>query len=102
MKRSSDRILTTHTGSLSRPEYLMPLLRAKEAGEAYDATSLAAQVKSAVAEAAQIQVAAGIHPGNPGQMRQPSNSTHGNERTSRPRRGKKSCPRAARPPPVPA
>jgi 5-methyltetrahydropteroyltriglutamate--homocysteine methyltransferase len=80
MKRSSDRILTTHTGSLPRPEYLMPLLRAKEAGEAYDATSLAAQVKSAVAEAVQIQVAAGIDVVNDGEMSKPSYATYVKDR----------------------
>jgi 5-methyltetrahydropteroyltriglutamate--homocysteine methyltransferase len=33
MKRSTERILTTHTGSLPRPEGLLQMLKAKEAGE---------------------------------------------------------------------
>ena len=37
MKRSSDRILTTHVGSLIRPEPLQAFLRAKQASEALDA-----------------------------------------------------------------
>src|SRR5262249_39049550 len=37
MKRSSDRILTTHVGSLIRPQPLQAFLRAKQAGEAFDA-----------------------------------------------------------------
>ena len=36
MKRSTDRILTTHTGSLPRPADLVALLNAKELGEPYD------------------------------------------------------------------
>ena len=37
MKRSSDRILTTHVGSLIRPEPLQAFLRAKQARKAFDA-----------------------------------------------------------------
>ena len=37
MKRSTDRILTTHTGSLPRPQSLVELMFAKETGEAVDA-----------------------------------------------------------------
>ena len=40
MKRSSDRILTTHTGSLPRPADLVALLNEKELGGAYDHASL--------------------------------------------------------------
>ena len=80
MKRSTERILTTHTGSLPRPEYLMPLLRAKEAGEAYDATALATQVKAAVAEAVRMQVAAGIDVVNDGEMSKPSYATYVKDR----------------------
>ena len=36
MKRSTDRILTSHTGSLPRPEDLLPLIFAKEADEPVD------------------------------------------------------------------
>ena len=36
MQRSTDRILTTHTGSLPRPADLVALLNAKELGEPYD------------------------------------------------------------------
>lgn len=51
MKRSSDRIITTHTGSLPCPMELAVLLEAKEAGEQHDAKRLAASVPAAVAEA---------------------------------------------------
>ena len=36
MKRSTDRILTTHVGSLIRPQPLQDFLRAKQAGKPYD------------------------------------------------------------------
>ncbi len=36
MKRSTDRILTTHVGSLARPPGQLQLLFAKERGEPYD------------------------------------------------------------------
>src|ERR1700722_19919667 len=76
MKRSSERILTTHTGSLPRPDHLLPLLRAKEAGEVYDPAILASHVRSAVAEAVQMQIAAGIDIVNDGEMSKPSYATY--------------------------
>ncbi len=36
MKRSTNRILTTHVGSLIRPQPLQEFLRAKQAGKPYD------------------------------------------------------------------
>src|SRR6185312_12021367 len=80
MKLSSERILTTHTGSLPRPDSLMPQLRAKEASEAYDPAALAAQVKSAVAETVRRQVAAGIDVINDGEMSKPSYATYVKDR----------------------
>ena len=50
MKRSTDRILTTHVGSLPRPEDLRALVQKKAQGEALDEAAFAARVKSAVAE----------------------------------------------------
>jgi len=41
MKRSTDRILTTHTGSLPRPADLISMLQAKETGQPYDRRPLA-------------------------------------------------------------
>ena len=60
MKRSTDRILTTHVGSLPRPEDLRTLIQQKAQGEAMDAAAFAARVKSAVAETVRRQVEAGI------------------------------------------
>ena len=42
MKRSTDRILTTHTGSLPRPMELAELLLSKDAGQPVDPDELAA------------------------------------------------------------
>ena len=37
MQRSTDRVLTTHVGSLARPEALLDTMREKEHGRPYDA-----------------------------------------------------------------
>src|SRR4051812_37682006 len=60
MKRSRDRILTTHTGSLPRPPELVEMVQAKETGGAYDATALAQRTRDAVREVVQEQKRAGI------------------------------------------
>ncbi len=60
MKTSRDRILTTHVGSLPRPDDLLQFLLAKEAGEAYDAAAFAARLAAAVRDVVARQVAAGI------------------------------------------
>jgi 5-methyltetrahydropteroyltriglutamate--homocysteine methyltransferase len=60
MKRSTERILTTHVGSLPRPPDLLTMIQAKEQGTAFDADAFAARVKSAVAEVVEKQAAAGI------------------------------------------
>ena len=60
MKRSTDRILTTHTGSLPRPMDLARILEAKDAGETVDETALSRMSREAVTEAVRKQVEAGI------------------------------------------
>jgi 5-methyltetrahydropteroyltriglutamate--homocysteine methyltransferase len=60
MKRSSDRILTTHVGSLPRPEDLRQLILKRQQGEAIDEAAFAARVKRAVAETVARQTEAGI------------------------------------------
>ncbi len=60
MKRSTDRILTTHTGSLPRPMDLAQMLEAKDAGQDVDEASLSRMSRDAVAEAVRKQVEAGI------------------------------------------
>src|SRR5437899_539455 len=60
MKRSAERILTTHVGSLARPESLIPLLRSKERGQPYDQETYAKLVRDAVAEVVRKQTEAGV------------------------------------------
>ena len=48
MKRSTDRILTTHVGSLPRPDDLRAMIIQKQRGEPIDEAVLASRVKSAV------------------------------------------------------
>jgi 5-methyltetrahydropteroyltriglutamate--homocysteine methyltransferase len=60
MKRSTERILTTHVGSLARPDALIPALRAKERGQSYDTATYAKLVREAVAEAVRRQTEVGI------------------------------------------
>lgn len=60
MKRSTERFLTTHTGSLPRPEDLIKMMYAREEGVPVDAAALAARIRSAVAEALKKQADAGV------------------------------------------
>ncbi len=46
MKRSTDRILTTHVGSLPRPGYLVELMFAKADGKEVDEQELAGPSES--------------------------------------------------------
>ena len=68
MKRSTDRILTTHAGSLPRPPDLLEMIRAQAAGEPVDEAAFAARVQSAVAEIVRKQVEAGIDVVNDGEQ----------------------------------
>jgi 5-methyltetrahydropteroyltriglutamate--homocysteine methyltransferase len=82
MKRSTDRILTTHTGSLPRPEDLLTMLQRRESGETLDAVTLATRIKSAVSEIVRKQVDAGLDIVNDGEMSKPSYSTYVKDRLS--------------------
>jgi 5-methyltetrahydropteroyltriglutamate--homocysteine methyltransferase len=68
MKHSTERILTTHVGSLPRPPDLLEMIQAKEQGRPIDAEAFAARVKSAVAEAVRKQAEAGIDIAADGEM----------------------------------
>jgi 5-methyltetrahydropteroyltriglutamate--homocysteine methyltransferase len=60
MKLSTERILTTHVGSLPRGAELIDLLYRKDGGEPYDAAAFEAAVSAGVADAVAEQVAAGV------------------------------------------
>lgn len=68
MKRSTDRILTTHTGSLVRPPQLLEFARARQSGQQVDQAVSDAVLKSAVAEVVTQQVKAGIDIPNDGEF----------------------------------
>src|SRR6202046_2998423 len=60
MKLSTDRILTTHVGSLPRPQVLVDLLVRKDQDQPYDHADFDRQVTKAVADIVAHQVAIGI------------------------------------------
>src|SRR5438874_8829208 len=60
MKRSAERIRTTHVGSLIRPPELLPFIRAKQNVQPYDARAYADCLKRSVGEVVRAQDAAGI------------------------------------------
>jgi 5-methyltetrahydropteroyltriglutamate--homocysteine methyltransferase len=76
MQRSSDRFLTTHTGSLPRPEDLIRMMYAKEEGVPVDPTALAERVHQAVTELVKKQADVGIDLINDGEMSKPSYATY--------------------------
>ena len=80
MQRSTDRFLTTHTGSLPRPGELVKTMFAKEEGQPVDASALAAQVRAAVAETVAKQTAAGVDIVSDGEMSKPSYATYVKDR----------------------
>jgi 5-methyltetrahydropteroyltriglutamate--homocysteine methyltransferase len=68
MLYSTDRILTTHAGSLPRPPELRDMVVAKARGASYDATALDERLKAAVAEVVRCQVECGIDCVNDGEL----------------------------------
>ena len=60
MKRSTDRILTTHVGSLIRPAPLQEFLRAKQAGKPYDQAGYDSCLKACVAQVVREQAEVGV------------------------------------------
>ena len=82
MKRSSDRFLTTHTGSLPRPDDLVRTMYAREEGVPVDPSALDARIAAAVAEVVGKQVQAGIDVVNDGEMSKPSYATYIKDRLS--------------------
>ena len=60
MKSSTERILTTHVGSLARPVSLLDIMKEKENDRPYDKVAFAGEVKAAVADRVRQQVECGI------------------------------------------
>jgi 5-methyltetrahydropteroyltriglutamate--homocysteine methyltransferase len=76
VRRSTDRILTTHTGSLPRPPDLITTMFAKEEGVPVEPVALAARIRAAVEEVVAKQSKAGIDVVNDGEMSKPSYATY--------------------------
>jgi 5-methyltetrahydropteroyltriglutamate--homocysteine methyltransferase len=72
MKTSTDRIITTHAGSLPRPPELLKLVRAKLAGGAYDQGELAAEIARSVEALTKRQAELGLDVISDGEMSKPS------------------------------
>jgi 5-methyltetrahydropteroyltriglutamate--homocysteine methyltransferase len=76
VQRSRDRFLTTHAGSLPRPDDLIRMMYPKEEGVPIDPAALAGRVKAAVAEVVKKQAEAGVDLINDGEMSKPSYATY--------------------------
>src|SRR5262245_17097158 len=80
MRRSTERFLTTHTGSLPRPDDLIRAMFAREEGVPVDRAALASRICSAVAEVVGQTAAAGLDVVNDGEMSKPSYATYVKDR----------------------
>ncbi len=76
MKTSTERILTTHVGSLPRPAPLIALLYAKERGEEFDPDALAAAVARSVRDTVARQIETGLDVVSDGEMGKVSYATY--------------------------
>ena len=82
MKRSTDRFLTTHTGSLPRPDDLVRIMYAREEGVPIDGDALERRIALAVTEVVRKQADAGVDIVNDGEMSKPSYATYIKDRLS--------------------
>jgi 5-methyltetrahydropteroyltriglutamate--homocysteine methyltransferase len=80
MRRSRDRILTTHTGSLPRPADLDQLIADRETGIQLDQSAFDKRVELAVADIVANQLAAGVSVISDGEMGKPGYSTYVKDR----------------------
>ena len=94
MKRSTDRILTTHTGSLHRPDDLLEMMRDKENGRPYDREALAGSIREAVIDAVHQQCECGLDVVGDGEQSKSGFASYQVERLS----GFEHCPNLVRAP----
>src|SRR6266567_5700773 len=81
MKRSTDRILTSHAGSLHRPDDLRETMAARQDSDPFDA-ALERRVKDAVAEVVRLQAENGVDVVNDGEYSKRSWQTYSRGRLS--------------------
>ncbi len=79
---NQERILTTHVGSLPRPEELLTRMQAREEGEAGDDAGFGSLLQEAVIDVVRRQVAAGIDLVSDGEFSKPGYATYVSERLS--------------------
>jgi 5-methyltetrahydropteroyltriglutamate--homocysteine methyltransferase len=80
MKRSRERILTTHTGSLPRPPQVVELMLHEQNNPGAKAAELKATVRRAVADVVARQVACGLDVINDGEQGRTDYTTHVKDR----------------------
>ena len=80
MMRSTDCFLTTHAGSLPRPDDLVRIMYAKEEGQAVERAELASHVRNAVAGVVARQKGAGVDIINDGEMSKPKGEVFARQR----------------------
>jgi 5-methyltetrahydropteroyltriglutamate--homocysteine methyltransferase len=80
MKHSVDRILTTHVGSLPRPDDLFEMMLARMDGKAVDEKAYTERVREAVRESVKQQAAVGLDVVSDGEMGKPSFITYAAQR----------------------
>jgi 5-methyltetrahydropteroyltriglutamate--homocysteine methyltransferase len=82
MKRSTDRILITHCGSLARPKDLLDMMKAKLDGQPYDESAYAQRLQTAVIEVVRKQDECGIDVVTDGEQGKPGFFAYVRERLS--------------------
>lgn len=80
MSTPVERILTTHVGSLPRPDALLAAMRAKAQGGPFDSGQIRELTRQAVNDVVARQVAVGIDVVSDGEMSKPSYATYVSER----------------------
>jgi len=80
MKRSGERILTTHVGSLPRPPDLLDVVQAKEQRKPVDEKAHAAKLRASVKDVVRKQIELGIDIIDDGEFGKPSFVSYVNER----------------------
>jgi 5-methyltetrahydropteroyltriglutamate--homocysteine methyltransferase len=78
----ADRIITTHAGSLPRPDDLVDMIWAQQEGQEVDQAALEARIESAVDEVVERQRRAGVDVVSDGEMSKTGFSTYVNDRFS--------------------
>ena len=82
MKRSTERILTTHTGSLPRPDDLVSMVYTRERGESLDNAAFISRVREVTSDVIRKQLECGVDVINDGEVSKVGYSTYVKDRLS--------------------